>query len=153
MNRMEWVMHVWGKKRDTLELTDVEKFHIDMLKMFQDQHKRFDRIIVNFAMDDIQDLNLYHFLKSKIQKVIKNKNVEFWACQNDKDKGEYITFRPYVPLSHTSLLLPLLRSHRYCKSTGRARKKSYLREQETGSLIENATRVLSKVTDTWIHLA
>ena len=95
-NRTEWVMHVWGKKRDKLELTDVEKFHIDMLKMFQDQHKRFDRIIVNFAMDDIQDLNLYHFLKSKIQKVIKNKNVEFWACQNEKDKGDYVTFRPYV---------------------------------------------------------
>ena len=73
MNRTEWVMHVWGKKRDKLELTDVEKFHIDMLKMFQDQHKRFDRIIVNFAMDDIQDLNLYHFLKSKIQRLSRIK--------------------------------------------------------------------------------
>ena len=29
-NRTEWVMHVWGKKRETLELNDVEKFHIDL---------------------------------------------------------------------------------------------------------------------------
>ena len=94
--RTEWVMHVWGKKRDKLELTDVEKFHIDMLKMFQDQQKQFDRIIVNIAMDDINDLKLYEFLKCNILKVIKNKNVAILACQNEKDKGEYVTFRPYV---------------------------------------------------------
>ena len=96
MSKMEWIIHVWGKKRDTLELTDVEKFHIDMLKMFQDQQKRFDGIVVNIAMDDIDDKKLFNFLKKEINKVIVIKNVEFLCCQNERDKGEYVTFRPYV---------------------------------------------------------
>jgi hypothetical protein len=35
-------------------------------------------------------------LKKEINKVIVVKNVEFLCCQNEKDKGEYVTFRPYV---------------------------------------------------------
>ena len=95
-NRTEWVIHVWGKKRDTLELNNVEKFHIDMLKMFQPQQKKFDKILINIALDDINDINLFDFLKSEIEKVIVNKNIEFKYCQNEKSKGEYVTFRPYV---------------------------------------------------------
>lgn len=95
-NRTEWVIHVWGKKRDTLELNDVEKFHIDMLKLLQDQQKKFDKILINIALDDINDTRLFYFLKSKIEEVIVIKNVEFWSCQNDKRKGEYVTFRPHV---------------------------------------------------------
>ena len=95
-NRTEWVMHVWGKKRDTLELNRVEKFHLDMLKTFQDQQKRFDRILVNIALDDVNDQNLFEFLKKEIGSVLVNDNVEFRYCQNDRIKGEYVTFRPYV---------------------------------------------------------
>ena len=29
--RTEWVIHIWGKKRDNLELTSQEKFHMDMI--------------------------------------------------------------------------------------------------------------------------
>ena len=94
--RTEWVMHVWGKKRDTLELTDVEKFHIDTLKMFQDQQKSFDRILINIALDDINDMNLFNFLKEKIGEAIVNENMEFKYCQNDVKYCEYATFRPYV---------------------------------------------------------
>ena len=94
--RNEWVIHVWGKKRDTLTLTNAEKFHIDMLKLFQDQQKEFDRIIINIALDDINDMNLFDFLKEEIGKVIVNENVEFKYCQNDKSLCEYVTFRPYV---------------------------------------------------------
>ena len=95
-NRTEWVMHVWGKKRDTLELNQVEKFHLDMLKTFQDQHRRFDRILVNIALDDVNDQNLFEFLKKEIGSVLVNDNVEFRYCHNDPIKGEYVTFRPYV---------------------------------------------------------
>ena len=95
-NRTEWVIHVWGKKRDTLELNEVEKFHIDMLRLFQDQQKKFDKILINIALDDINDTQLFNFLKSKISEVIVIKNVDFWFCQNDSKKGEYVTFRPYV---------------------------------------------------------
>ena len=95
-HRTEWVMHVWGKKRDTLELNQVEKFHLDMLKTFQDQQKKFDRILVNIALDDVNDLKLFDFLKGEISKVLVNNNVEFMYCQNDSIKGEYVTFRPYV---------------------------------------------------------
>ena len=38
-------MHVWGKKRDILKLNLVEKFHLDMLKTFQDQQKKFDELM------------------------------------------------------------------------------------------------------------
>ena len=95
-NRTEWVMHVWGKKRDTLELNQVEKFHLDILKTFQDQQKKFDRILVNIALDDVNDLRLFEFLKKEIGSVLVNDNVEFRYCQNDPIKGEYVTFRPYV---------------------------------------------------------
>ena len=89
-------MHVWGKKRDTLELNRVEKFHLDMLKTFQDRQKNFDRILVNIAIDDVNDLRLFEFLKKEIGSVLVNDNVEFRYCQNDPIKGEYVTFRPYV---------------------------------------------------------
>lgn len=89
-------MHVWGKKRDTLELNQVEKFHLDMLKTFRDQQKKFDRILVNIAIDDVNDLRLFEFLKKEIGSVLVNDNVEFRYCQNDPIKGEYVTFRPYV---------------------------------------------------------
>ena len=95
-NRTEWVMHVWGKKRDTLELNQVEKFHLDMLKTFRDQQKKFDRILVNIAIDDVNDLRQFEFLKTEIGSVLTNDNVEFRYCQNDPIKGEYVTFRPYV---------------------------------------------------------
>ena len=95
-NRTEWVMHVWGKKRDTLELNQVEKFHLDMLKTFQDRQNKFDRILVNIALDDVNDQNLFEFLKKEIGSVLINDNVEFRYCQNDPIKGEYVTFRPYV---------------------------------------------------------
>ena len=89
-------MHVWGKKRDTLELNQVEKFHLDMLKTFQDRQKNFDRILVNIAIDDVNNLELFEFLKKEIGSVLVNDNVEFRYCQNDPIKGEYVTFRPYV---------------------------------------------------------
>ena len=95
-NRTEWVMHVWGKKRDTLELNQVEKFHLDMLKTFQDRQNKFDRILVNIAIDDVNNLELFEFLKKEIGSVLVNDNVEFKYCQNDSKKGEYVTFRPYV---------------------------------------------------------
>ena len=95
-NRTEWVIHVWGKKRDTLELNQVEKFHLDILKTFQDQQRKFDRILVNIALDDVNNLELFEFLKKEIGSVLVNDNVEFRYCQNDPIKGEYVTFRPYV---------------------------------------------------------
>ena len=71
-NRNEWVMHVWGKKRDVLELTWVEKFHIDMLRLFQNQQKKFDKILISIALDDVNDLKLFDFLKGEISKVLVN---------------------------------------------------------------------------------
>lgn len=95
-NRTEWVIHVWGKKRDTLELNEVEKFHIDMLKLFQPQQKKFDKILINISIDNVNDLTLFNYLKDEISKVLVNPNVEFKYCQNEKSMGEYVTFRPYV---------------------------------------------------------
>ena len=95
-NRNEWVIHIWGKERKQLELNDVEKFHIHILRILQNQHKKFNKILVNIAMDDVNDSNLFNFLKDKIGEVLNNDNVEFKICQNNPDLGEYVTFRPYV---------------------------------------------------------
>ena len=94
--RTEWVIHVWGKERKQLELNNVEKFHIHMLQTFQNQHKKFDKILVNIAMDDVNDTNLFDFLKDSIKEVLVNDNVEFKMCENDGAFGEYVTFKPYV---------------------------------------------------------
>ena len=75
-NRTEWVMHVWGKKRETLELNDVEKFHIDMLKQYKEQIKSFDKILVNIALDDINDLvyrndaSLNYDIEDKLKNIV-----------------------------------------------------------------------------------
>lgn len=95
-NKNEWVIHIWGKERDKLELNDVEKFHIDMLKMFQEQHSKFDKVLVNIALDNIDDMKLFDFLKENVGNVINNKNVEFKYCQNDPFLCECVTFKPYV---------------------------------------------------------
>lgn len=95
-NRNEWVIHIWGKNRENLELTDVEKFHIDMLKMFQNQQKRFDKILINIAVEDPKDKKIFNFLKNEVKKVIVNDNTIFKCCKNDPVLGEYVTFRPYV---------------------------------------------------------
>lgn len=94
--RTEWVMHIWGKKRDTLELNEIEKFHIDVLNTLKDKQKEFDKILINIALDDINDMKLFKFLKKEISKVMDNENVEFKYCQNDRTMCEYVTFRPYV---------------------------------------------------------
>ena len=95
-NRTEWVIHIWGKKRDNLELNNIEKFHIDMLKQYKEQIKSFDKILVNIALDDINDLELFNFLQGKLEQVLINDNVEYKYCQNESLLGEYVTFRPYV---------------------------------------------------------
>ena len=94
--RTEWVMHIWGSKREKLELLDVEKFHIDMLKKYQDEQKKFDKILVNIALDDINDIGLFNFLKEEVGKVLVCDDVEFKYCQNNPKLCEYVTFRPYV---------------------------------------------------------
>ena len=95
-NRTEWVIHIWGRKRNTLELNDVEKFHLDVLRLLQSQHKKFDKILVNVALDDDSDMGLFNLYKEKLGEVLMNDNVEFLHCQNDINKGEYVTFKPYV---------------------------------------------------------
>lgn len=95
-NRTEWVMHVWGKKRDALELNEVEKFHIYMLKKLDKYQAKFDKILINIAMDELDDDELYDFLKEKISRVLVCKCVEFHKCQNQRERCEYVTFRPYV---------------------------------------------------------
>ena len=43
-NRTEWVIHIWGKKRDTLELNGVEKFHIDTHRLADIRELRNTRL-------------------------------------------------------------------------------------------------------------
>ena len=93
--RTEWVIHIWGKERDGLELTPQEKFHIDMIRNYD--HSIFDKVLINIAMYDINDENLFEFLKNKLLDLFSDiKEVDIRRCQNDRLLSEYVTFRPYV---------------------------------------------------------
>ena len=94
--RTEWVIHIWGKQRDKLELTPQEKFHIDMIKRCK-YTTIFDKVLVNISMDDINDESLFSFLKVNLLDLFSGiKEIEIKKCQNDTLLCEYITFRPYV---------------------------------------------------------
>lgn len=93
--RTEWVIHIWGKERDSLELTPQEKFHMDMIRNYD--HSIFDKVLINIAMYDINDENLFEFLKNKLLDLFSDiKEVDIRRCQNDRILSEYVTFRPYV---------------------------------------------------------
>jgi hypothetical protein len=93
--RTEWVIHIWGKERDSLELTPQEKFHMDMIGNYD--HSIFDKVLINIAMYDINDENLFEFLKNKLLDLFSDiKEVDIRRCQNDRLLSEYVTFRPYV---------------------------------------------------------
>jgi hypothetical protein len=94
--KTEWVIHIWGKQRDKLELTPQEKFHIDMIKRCK-YTTIFDKVLVNISMDDINDESLFSFLKVNLLDLFSGiKEIEIKKCQNDTLLCEYITFRPYV---------------------------------------------------------
>ena len=93
--RTEWVIHIWGKERDVLGFTPQEKFHIDMIKSYD--HSIFDKVLINIAMHNINDEDLFNFLKTELLNVFCDvKEVDIRRCQNDMYLCEYVTFRPYV---------------------------------------------------------
>ena len=93
--RTEWVIHVWGKDRESLELTKQEKFHMDMIRKYD--HSIFDKVLINIAMNDINDDSLFNYLKSELMDVFSDViDVDVRRCQNDMYLCEYVTFRPYV---------------------------------------------------------
>jgi hypothetical protein len=93
--RTEWVIHIWGKKRDNLEFTPQEKFHINMIKSYN--HYIFDKVLINIAMDDINDEKLFNFFKRELLDAFSDiKDIDIRKCQNDTMLCEYVTFRPYV---------------------------------------------------------
>lgn len=94
--RTEWVIHIWGKQRDKLELTPQEKFHIDMIKRCK-YTTIFDKVLINISMDDINDESLFSFLKVNLLDAFSGiKEIEIKRCKNDSVLCEYVTFRPYV---------------------------------------------------------
>jgi hypothetical protein len=94
--RTEWVIHIWGKHRDKLELTQQEKFHIDMIKRCK-YNTIFDKVLINIAMDNIYNKRLFKLLKSELLNIFSDVNeVDIRKCKNDFMLCEYVTFRPYV---------------------------------------------------------
>ena len=93
--RTEWVIHIWGKDRECLELTNQEKFHIHMIKNCD--HTIFDKVLINIAMDNIYNKRLFKLLKSELLNIFSDVNeVDIRKCKNDFMLCEYVTFRPYV---------------------------------------------------------
>ena len=94
--RTEWVIHIWGKKRDNLELTAQEKFHMDMIRRCK-YTTIFDKVLINISMDDINDDSLFSFLKVNLLDTFSGiKEIDIRKCKNDAVLCEYVTFRPYV---------------------------------------------------------
>ena len=85
--RTEWVIHIWGKERDSLELTPQEKFHMDMIGNYD--HSIFDKVLINIAMYDINDENLFEFLKGVLELPDKL-GTEFY-CVDTIDGIEFCT--------------------------------------------------------------
>ena len=93
--RTEWVIHIWGKDREILELTNQEKFHIHMIKNCD--HTIFDKVFINIAMDNVYNKKLFKLLKSELLNIFSDINeVDIRKCKNDFMLCEYVTFRPYV---------------------------------------------------------
>jgi hypothetical protein len=93
--RTEWVIHIWGKERDCLEFTQQEKFHMDVIGSLD--HSIFDKVLINIALHDINDDDLFTFLKRELLNIFSDvKEVDIRKCQNDRMLCEYVTFRPYV---------------------------------------------------------
>ena len=93
--RTEWVIHIWGKEREILEFTPQEKFHMDMIR--NSDHSIFDKVLINIAMYDVNDNDLFDLLKTELLNVFSDiKEVDIRKCQNDRMLCEYVTFRPYV---------------------------------------------------------
>ena len=93
--RTEWVIHIWGKDREILELTNQEKFHIHMIKNCD--HTIFDKVLINIAMDNVYNKKLFKLLKSELLNIFSDINeVDIRKCKNDFMLCEYVTFRPYV---------------------------------------------------------
>ena len=93
--RTEWVIHIWGKERETLEFTPQEKFHIDMIRSYN--HSIFDKVLINIALHDINDESLFNFFKTELLDVFSDvKEIDIRKCQNERVLSEYVTFRPYV---------------------------------------------------------
>ena len=93
--RTEWVIHIWGKDRECLELTNQEKFHIHMIKNCD--HTIFDKVLINIAMDNVYNKRLFKLLKSELLNIFSDVNeVDIRKCKNDFMLCEYVTFRPYV---------------------------------------------------------
>lgn len=93
--RTEWVIHIWGKDRECLELTNQERFHIYMIKNCD--HTIFDKVLINIAMDNVYNKRLFKLLKSELLNIFSDVNeVDIRKCKNDFMLCEYVTFRPYV---------------------------------------------------------
>ena len=93
--KTEWVIHIWGKEREILEFTPQEKFHMDMIR--NSDHSIFDKVLINIAMYDVNDNDLFDLLKTELLNIFSDiKEVDIRKCQNDRMLCEYVTFRPYV---------------------------------------------------------
>ena len=93
--RTEWVIHIWGKDRECLELTNQEIFHMYMIKNCD--HTIFDKVLINIAMDNVYNKKLFKLLKSELLNIFSDVNeVDIRKCKNDFMLCEYVTFRPYV---------------------------------------------------------
>ena len=93
--RTEWVIHIWGKDRECLELTNQEKFHMYMIKNCD--HSIFDKVLINIAMDNVYNKKLFKLLKNELLNIFSDVNeVDIRKCKNDEMLCEYVTFKPYV---------------------------------------------------------
>lgn len=89
------VIHWYAKNRDVLELSEVEKFHMNCLSKFK-VYEKFDSCVLSISIDDVDNKELIDFIKSEFLKVYRCKNVSFDIIKNIPTDCELQTFNKNV---------------------------------------------------------
>ena len=101
-----YVIHWYITNRNSLQLTDIEFFHINCLKHYINILDIFENIIISIVVDEY-NYDLINFLKKLVlnELSIINNKIIFKIEKNDSTKGEFITFN--------NTIFPLFSENRY----------------------------------------
>lgn len=96
------LIHWYFKPRSKLELSNIEKFHFNMLYM-SDFDNKFNEIYFNVAVDDLNNETQKAFIKQKIAELTRygSAKVDVKFIKNSKAEGELPTWKRIFDFVYT----------------------------------------------------
>lgn len=96
------VIHWYFKPRNTLELSNIEKFHFNMLYM-SDFDNKFNEIYFSVALDDVNNESVKKFLKQAIAELTQygSAKVDVQFIKNNSNDGELPTWKRLFDFVYT----------------------------------------------------